>query len=113
MSCAWAAYRSLIRASHASVQYFSWAGFASPARTKYRRIWALWRILHKAQYAESGIMRNGAAWVRGLAGGAGLGRVIPSWRGVRRGGPRECPFFELKVCVEVDLDCSQVLVAQP
>ena len=28
-----------------------------------------------AQYAESGIMRNGAAWVRGLPGGAGLARM--------------------------------------
>ena len=40
MSSPCAAYRSLIRSSHASVQYFSWAGFASPARTKCRRIWA-------------------------------------------------------------------------
>ena len=27
------------------------------------------------QYAESGIMRNGAAWVCGLLGGAGLARM--------------------------------------
>ena len=40
MSCSCAAYRSLIRSSHAAVQYPSWAGFASPARTKYRRICA-------------------------------------------------------------------------
>ena len=29
-----------MRSSHAAVQYASWAGFASPARTKYRRICA-------------------------------------------------------------------------
>ena len=29
MSSSWAAYRSLIRSSHASVQYFSWTGLAS------------------------------------------------------------------------------------
>src|SRR5271166_5976328 len=29
-----------MRSSHAEVQYVSWAGFASPARTKCRRMWA-------------------------------------------------------------------------
>jgi hypothetical protein len=34
------AYGFLIRSSHPAVQYVSWTGFASPARTKYRRICA-------------------------------------------------------------------------
>jgi hypothetical protein len=56
VSCACAAYRFLISSSHAAVQYASWAGFASPARTKYLRMCALFRVPDKAHYPEAGIM---------------------------------------------------------
>ena len=57
VSSSCARYRSRIRSSHASVQYFSWAGFASPARTKCRRMCAQqYRFTRPSAFLPGGLV---------------------------------------------------------